>query len=104
VTHLDRVVFVADRMAVLTALALPPSGSSSQKDHHGLAARATAWRAAGMLITGPVVARGDFTAQALIYALATRAPETVRLELTASHVMGADLAYWLACGRSVVPM
>jgi hypothetical protein len=51
-------------------------------NHDGLAGHAAAWRRhQGVLSIGPVVARGDHTAQALIEALAARAEGPVRVDL-----------------------
>lgn len=99
VLRLDRAVFGADRAAVLTALAATAGQVLVAEDHRGLVGHAAAWHDAGMLIIGPVVARDDTTAQALIHALAVGAREPVRLDLSSRF---SGLSRW-ACGQGLVP-
>jgi hypothetical protein len=82
VLRLDRDTFGADRSAVLAALAGFAEQVLVADNHDGLAGHAAAWRRhQGVLSIGPVVARDDRTAQALIEALAGRAEGPVRVDL-----------------------
>jgi hypothetical protein len=99
VLALDRAVFGASRAASLGALARLADRVVVATDARGLAGHGSAWRNLSELIIGPVVARDDVTALALIQDLAARAGGPVRVDLPARH---AGVSRWLA-GRGVRP-
>jgi hypothetical protein len=69
------------------------------EDQRGLVGHAAAWQADGVLTIGPVVARDDAAARALIQALAAGEAGPVRVDLPARN---ASLSAW-ARERGLVP-
>jgi hypothetical protein len=68
-------------------------------DGQGIAGHGSAWRNLDMLTIGPLAARDDAAAEALIEALAAAAGGPVRVDLPVRH---AGVSRWLAA-RGVVP-
>jgi hypothetical protein len=88
---LDREVFGADRSAALAALARTADKVVVAEDDRGLAGHAATTRSAALLTIGPVIARDDDTARALIDALASGEAGQVRVDLGADH---AGVSRW----------
>ena len=81
VLRLDRVVFGADRRAILTAVSTFAEQVVVAEDDRGLVGHAAAWRNLEVLHIGPVVARDDAVARVLVDTLAVNAHGTVRIDV-----------------------
>jgi hypothetical protein len=81
VLDLDRAVFGADRSAALAALAPTAEQVVIAEDDRGLAGHAAAVRHGSLLTIGPLIARDDDTARALIAALASGETGQIRVDL-----------------------
>jgi Acetyltransferase (GNAT) domain len=99
VLALDRVAFGAGRAPSLGALARLADQVVVAADGRGIAGHGSAWRNLDVLTIGPVVARDDATARALIQAMAAQADGPVRVDLPTRH---AGVSRWLA-ERGVPP-
>ena len=99
VLQLDRAVFGADRSAVLAALGVAADQVVVAEDRRGLVGHAAAWRTDGVLTIGPVVARDDAAARALVQALAAGQAAPVRVDLPARS---PSLSAW-AGERGMIP-
>lgn len=99
VLALDRAAFGASRASSLAALARLADRVVVAVDGQGIAGHGSAWRNLDMLAIGPLAARDDAAAQALIGALAAAAGGPVRVDLPVRH---AGVSRWLAA-RGVVP-
>ncbi|HMG65680.1 MAG TPA: GNAT family N-acetyltransferase [Streptosporangiaceae bacterium] len=99
VLALDRAVFGASRASSLGALARLADQVVVAADGQGIAGHGSAWRNLDVLTIGPLVARDDAVAMALIQAMAEPADGPVRVDLPARH---AGVSRWLAA-RGVLP-
>jgi GNAT superfamily N-acetyltransferase len=99
VLALDRAAFGAGRAPTLGALARLADQVVVAADDRGIAGHGSAWRNLGVLAIGPLVAREDAAAVALIQAMAAQADGPVRVDLPARH---AGVSRWLAA-RGVLP-
>jgi predicted N-acetyltransferase YhbS len=81
VLDLDRAVFGADRSAALAALAATADQIVVAEDDRGLVGHAAAVRHGSLLTIGPLIARDDDTARALIAALASGETGQIRVDL-----------------------
>ncbi|HEX5295311.1 MAG TPA: GNAT family N-acetyltransferase [Streptosporangiaceae bacterium] len=99
VLGLDRAGFGASRATVLGALGrLAEQVVVAAADDGGVVGHGCAWRNLGVLAIGPVVARDDAAARAVIGAMAARAGGPVRVDVPAGH---AGVSEWLD-GRGVL--
>jgi GNAT superfamily N-acetyltransferase len=96
---LDRAAFGAGRASTLGALARLADQVVVAADDRGIAGHGSAWRNLDVLAIGPLVARDDAAALALIQAMAAQADGPVRVDLPARH---AGVSRWLAA-RGVLP-
>jgi predicted N-acetyltransferase YhbS len=99
VLAVDRAAFGASRASSLGALARLAGQVVVAVDGQGIAGHGSAWRNLDVLTIGPLVARDDATALAMIGAMAAGAAGPVRIDLPARH---AGVSRWLAA-RGVVP-
>jgi hypothetical protein len=100
VLELDRAGFGASRASVLGALGRLAEQVVVAADDRWVVGHGCAWRNLEVLAVGPVVARDDAVARAVIEAMAARAGGSVRVDVPAGH---AGVSEWLA-GRGVVPV
>jgi predicted N-acetyltransferase YhbS len=99
VLALDRAAFGASRASALGALARLADQVVVAADDRGVVGHGSAWRNLDVLAIGPLVARDDAAALALIQALAAQADGPVRVDLPGRH---AGVSRWLA-ERGVLP-
>ena len=93
VLALDRAAFGARRASSLGALARLADQVVVVADDRGIAGHGMAWRNLDVLAIGPLVARDDATALALIQTMAAQADGPVRVDVPARH---AGVSRWLA--------
>ena len=93
VLGLDRAGFGASRASVLGALGRLAEQVVVAADDGAVAGHGCAWRNLEVLAIGPVVARDDGVARAMIEAMAARDGGPVRVDVPARHGLVSD---WLA--------
>jgi hypothetical protein len=98
VLGLDRAAFGASRATVLGALGRLAEQVVVAADDRGVLGHGSAWRNLEVLAVGPVVARDDTVARAVIEVMAARAGGAVRVDVPAGH---AGVSEWLD-GRGVL--
>jgi hypothetical protein len=98
VLGLDRAAFGASRASVLGAAGRVAEQGAVAVDGRGFVGHGLAWRNLGVLAVGPVVARDDGAARALMQALAAAVGGAVRVDVPAGH---AGVSGWL--GENGVP-
>jgi GNAT superfamily N-acetyltransferase len=93
VLGLDRAGFGASRASVLGALGRVAEQVVVASDGGGVAGHGCAWRNLGVLAVGPVMARDDGVARAVIEVMAARDGGAVRVDVPGRHGLVSD---WLA--------
>jgi predicted N-acetyltransferase YhbS len=93
VLALDRAVFGADRSALLAALGAVADKVVVAQGERGIVGHAAAWHDGGALTIGPLAARDEAVARALIQAVAGGEEGMVRIDV---HARFPALSRWVA--------